>query len=75
MKIDRTKLPNPVFGCAVKECAAEVTYPADMLFWWEGSKLLPAGFYCKESEGCVPSDLHPKLGPSLEEVMLKAEEE
>ena len=46
-------LPEPVYGCASSDCAAEVSYPANMLYWWAGSKEASAGFYCRESGGCL----------------------
>ena len=30
-------LPEAVYGCANEDCAAEVSYPADMLYWWGGA--------------------------------------
>ena len=27
------KIPDPLYPCAFEACAAEVSYPADMLHW------------------------------------------
>ncbi|MCY4027721.1 MAG: hypothetical protein OXH75_15590 [Acidobacteria bacterium] len=29
-------VPQAMFGCQVPDCAADVTYPAEMLTWWDG---------------------------------------
>lgn len=45
-------LPEPLYGCADADCAASVSYPADMLRWFGGTdragwNYLP-GWYCTE---------------------------
>ena len=45
LELQKTKMPKPVFGCACEDCAAEVSYPPDMLFWCEGEE---PGFYCQQ---------------------------
>ena len=35
-------IPEAVYSCACHECAVEVSYPADMLRWYDGA------FYCYE---------------------------
>ena len=39
--------PEPCYPCAIHECAIEVSYPADMLSWFQD------GFYCEE---CIAND-------------------
>ena len=47
------ELPQPVYGCAHEGCAEEVSYPPDMLRWYEGGEV-EAGFYC---ESCIDNML------------------
>ena len=35
-RMKQAAAPSPVYGCADQCCAEEVSYPADMLFWWSG---------------------------------------
>ena len=58
----QAKMPLPVFGCAVEDCAAEVSYPSNMLFWSEGDG--DAGFFCM---ACL-NGLGLSAGQSLESV-------
>ena len=53
--VKAAQLPEAVYGCASAFCAPEVSYPADMLWFWAGSEGHPAGFYCKESDACLPT--------------------
>ena len=84
MDVKNAELPEAVYGCATRLCAVEVSYPADMLWWWTGSGDHPAGFYCRESEGCLDTmrveyygeradhafeDPDGMIGPTLQEEM------
>ena len=60
--VQKATLPEAVYGCANPDCAAEVSYPPDMLFWWDGP---PAGFYCNE-EVQDPDDLGPSLATEIQ---------
>ena len=60
-------IPEPVYPCTTHECAIEVSYPADMLSWFND------GFYCYE---CIEDATESKVayearheGPSLAEVL------
>ena len=59
--------PEPVYPCTTHECAVEVSYPADMLSWFND------GFYCYEciedaTESAVAYEARHN-GPSLAEVL------
>ena len=67
-------IPEPVYPCTTHECAIEVSYPANMLGWFDD------GFYCEECiEGDAPAlddtqeseDAYDARhnGPSLAEVL------
>ena len=40
-------LPRTNFSCTDRRCAEEVSYPADMMYWWPGRDGYPAGWYCE----------------------------
>ena len=73
MDVRNAELPEAVYGCANGFCAVESSYPADMLWWWAGDDDHPAGFYCRESEGCLDTmridDPDGMIGPTLQEEM------
>ena len=47
-----SELPEPIYGCKDEDCAAEHSYPADMLRWFSGFKAetweFEPGWYCTE---------------------------
>ena len=47
----REAVPEALYSCKNPNCAVEVSYPAEMLAWWNGS------FYC---EHCIEDGV---LGP------------
>lgn len=75
-------VPDAVYGCQSTDCAAEVSYPPDMLRWWEGrytheelgvlclESALP-GWWCENCKRASYSDaeLEGHLGPTLAEWM------
>ena len=63
--VQKAMLPEAVYPCADPDCATEVSFPPDMLYWWAGSAGLAAGFYCQE----VWEDSDDSRGPSLAEEM------
>ena len=61
-------IPNPLYSCANEACAIEVSYPANMLVWFPGTRRdgkerdediepppVDAGFYCRE---CLDANIH-----------------
>ena len=48
--IDR--IPQANFSCANDWCAEQTSFPADMLYWWDGGDGMDRGFYCQEG-GCM----------------------
>ena len=62
--VQKGTLPEAVYPCANTNCAVEVSWPPDLLYWWAGSTGAPAGFYC--GFDCIEEILDPDdLGPSL----------
>ena len=53
---ENAPLPRPVYGCSNSYCAEEVSYPADMLIWWDGNEKLAfkPGWYCTS---CLDQDM------------------
>ena len=51
--VQKATLPEAVYACANTSCAAEVSYPPDMLYWWAGS----AGFLLLGSTAIEDEDL------------------
>ena len=55
MSIETVALPSPLYGCASRGCAEEVSHSSDDLFYHAGKGNLPSGwpelkegFYCVE---------------------------
>ena len=63
--------PDPVYGCKTSECATEISYPADMLYWHPRD----ACFYCEHCHDVACEDSDPAWNddddacPSLAEVL------
>ena len=57
--VHKATLPEAVYGCANDFCAEQTSYPPNMLYWWRGAG---PGFYCRESEGCLPQLLDAYYG-------------
>ena len=54
MSIETVALPSPIYGCACRGCAEEVSHSADDLFHYDGSDSpahwpqMKEGFYCDD---------------------------
>ena len=48
-------LPQAVYGCEDDGCASEVSYPADMIGWTNGTEHDRPGWYC---ETCISHMLY-----------------
>ena len=72
-----SKIPEPVYPCAVEGCAEEHSFPPNMLRYWKPKvDSMPADFYCEFCyEELVWWDDDPKddRGPTLEEVIKERE--
>ena len=68
----RIAAPAPLYPCACRDCAVEVSYPANMLAWCRD------GFYCDECIGEMDSerdddeDHTVTIGPDLADVLAQA---
>ena len=77
-----TPAPDAYFDCV--GCQGEVTYPADMLRWWDGfidledadlpspHKVAEPGWWCEHCHrgDCHREELEGHLGPTLAEWLL-----
>lgn len=73
-------VPKPLYGCHNEGCATECSYPADMLYWYDGVDPLPEddrpddfqapypGWYC---DACFDEELlHSDRGVTLADFLL-----
>ena len=57
-----SKLPRAMYGCAGASCAEEVSYPADLLAYYDGRPILLPDIEEGEDDAYVPDDQLPNPG-------------
>ena len=62
----KAAIPQVLYGCAVQECAGEVSHHPEDLYWWEGGSDALGGFYCGD---CLEHHCAENRGPSLKAVL------
>ena len=62
----KAAIPPVLYGCAVQECAGEVSHHPEDLYWWDGGSEIMPGFYCAD---CLGHWCAENRGPSLKVVL------